>query len=613
MKRSLSLMMSLWTLLLLTHSSVSGQVVDKEKNRLLWQDVTIDDPVVRAGILAISTSSKGGMQEVAPVLKNNFTDTVFVKIKYSIHDNCGNVKEYTVERTLKAWEEYNPGTWWGGWQFSTGCTKVKEYEKDLKSIISHVSGQTLIFRNLTNERKAAREKKWEEERQAAAKKAADEKKKEQDRIAAEEKKKAAEKKKEEERIAAEKKKEEEKKVAEKKAADKKKEEEAKAKAPATKTDAKSSLAGSSSTTTTSRQTESAAESKQAKEEAKRQAAEEAKALQQQRAEEQRRLEEERRQKEAEERRAKQAAYDDWKAKKQQERTANETASAAASFGLLTLFGQWIYNDKMGEVNPDYVFRTDKKAAQFNIGIEYGYSASVYPMIFKSSYSTMINGEEVYEKSLEKVSAFTVNLDTKIRIGAENEQYGGYAYFNPKLGFSPIFNAYNASPFVFGGKVYGGIKWVKGYIDYSLGSRTFTKTSNDPEEAGEGKSSFKFNKLEYGIRFTTKPDADYKRSHIGIGIITETLKSNGTGGSAAYAHPETNYLSSATLKTPAITGYAFEWKKDHHFKLFANVYPKYIYAGETDHPGSPSKEFNAKTTGAFVELGFVRSVDWFFNY
>ena len=263
---------------------------------------------------------------------------------------------------------------------------------------------------------------------------------------------------------------------------------------------------------------------------------------------------------------------------------------------------------MGRVNPDFVYNKpeSKGKLRLNASIEWGYSATYAPLIFASDKTTMINGSYVSTKSLEKVQMFTLNLDVNMKIGAEHDNFGGYAFLAPKAGFSPIFDGYQLSPLVYGGRVFAGAKWVKAYGEYTGGSRVFSKSDNDPEESGKGKSDMNFQKLEYGLRFTTKPDADYRRSHISLGMIMERLIPGGIG---AYSDPETSSLME-NQKSPWIQGFAFQWKKDHTFNFYVNYYPEYIFGGDVSYnSGSPSSEFRSTKTGTFVEVGFLRSVDF----
>lgn len=429
--------------------------------------------------------------------------------------------------------------------------------------------------NIT-QKKAAEEKRKQEAEALKQKKIEEEKK------AAEEKKK----KEEELKMANEKKAAEEKKITEEKlkAEEKKKEEEKK------ETTADNQKTG---TTATEKNSTTARNEYNAQREAQMQA--------QQREEEERR-------KEQEARDQRQQQYNEWKRNANEERRQAEAAGLAASFGVLTIVGGWIYNDKMGEANPDYVYDKpeNKGKVRLHASIEYGYSFSYYPLIFASDKTTMINGNYQTTKSLEKRNATTINLDVNLKVGFEHDLFGGYGFLSPKAGFSPIFDGYQLSALVYGGRLFAGLKNIKVYGEYTGGNRGFTKTDNDPEESGKGKTDMKYQKLEYGLRITTNKDATFRRNHISLGTIMERLT---PGGVESYSDPvTTNLISSGS--TPWITGYAFQWKRDHTFNFYVNYYPAFIYGGETSfNAGSPSSEFKTTKTGTFFEVGFIRSIDF----
>jgi hypothetical protein len=321
-------------------------------------------------------------------------------------------------------------------------------------------------------------------------------------------------------------------------------------------------------------------------------------------EEAKRQEEARLKAEQEARDQRQAEYDTWKQNANEQRRQAEATAAASSVSILFI----IYNDNMGRVNPDFVYNkpANKDKLNLNLSVEWGYSMSYAPLIFASDKTTMINGNYVSTKSLENKQIYTLNLDVNMKIGAEHDYYGGYVFLSPKAGFSPVFDGYQLSLLNYGARVFAGAKSAKLYGEYTGGSRVFSKSDNDPEESGKGKIDMRYEKLEYGVRFTTKPNADYKRSHISLGMIMERLKPGGVG---AYADPTTGSLVSVG-NSPWIKGYAFQWKKDHTFNFYINYYPEYIVAGDVSYnSGSPSSSFRSTPTGNFFELGFLRSIDF----
>jgi hypothetical protein len=468
-----------------------------------------------------------------------------------------------------------------------------------------------------------------------AKKAAEEKKRQDEIAAAAEKKKqeeaarvaAAEKKKQEDAAkaaAAEKKKQED---AAKAAAEKKKQEDAaKAKAAATakeqtaasgKTTAATGKAGTTTTgkgtsakpatgknnvtasgATTDADAKAAAEQKK-QEEAEKQAA--AREAQRQKEAAEKAAEEKRLQQ-------RQADYDQWKNKKREEQSKQDAAAAGATTAAVLFLIPIIY-DGMGNVNPDFVFNPATNKPQMYAGFDIGLGLSTMPMLFNSVKSTMVNGRDVVTKGISAADAFNVNLCAAGKIGLESNYYGGYGFLAPQIGLEPTFHGHNLSLLNYGIRAYGGLKWVKIYGEYAGGiGRGYSKSSSDVEESGSASSDLSYSKLGVGLRFTLGPNTDYVRSHISIGLISEKLDLTGTNG---FIDPQTGYLNTSSINTPAIKGFAFQWKQDHTFNLFANVYPSYTYAGKVESGSGPlSTSFSSRKTGLFMEIGFLRSIDFF---
>jgi hypothetical protein len=302
---------------------------------------------------------------------------------------------------------------------------------------------------------------------------------------------------------------------------------------------------------------------------------------------------------------KQADYDKWKADAKQQQSDNDLASAGAFGMAMVVLGGWIYDSHMGDCNPSFAYRSFENKAHFGMSIDFGYSLSSLPILFNSVNSTMTGGVSSTKKLVELKSPFTINFEPSIKIGVEHNNYGGFGYFNAKLGSSPIFDADNIS-IQYGGMVFAGLDWVKAYVDYGMGTRTFNKSSTDPEESGTGKTNLAFNKLEYGIRFTTAPKDDLRRSHIYLGMITENLTLQKP---VAFIDPVLGTLSTKS-QTPSIAGYTIQWNKEHTFKLYANFYPEYIVTGENSSSnGALSTDFKTTKTSTFFEFGFVRSINW----
>jgi hypothetical protein len=341
-----------------------------------------------------------------------------------------------------------------------------------------------------------------------------------------------------------------------------------------------------------------------KAEAKRQQKENAAREQQEAKEEAARQEAERKRQEQEELNNKQKNYDEWKAEKKKEQNEMETASAAASFSMLYLVGGMLY-DGMGNINPDYVFKNQNKLALY-AGIDMGFSAVAFPSLFASDKSTMVGGKTTTKVEVQPKDLYHVNLNVTAKIGAEHPYYGFYGYLAPQAGFSPYFDGYNFSPLNVGGRAFLGLKWVKGFFDYGIGTRTFSSSSNDAEETGSGNTDMSYTKMTYGLKFTTNPNKDFTRDHILLGVIDEKVT---VDYDQAFVDPTLGYLVKKA-QSKSIRGYTFQWKKDHTFNFYVNAYPEYVYAGEVKSTaGGLSSDFATKKTGLFVEVGFVRSIDF----
>jgi hypothetical protein len=284
----------------------------------------------------------------------------------------------------------------------------------------------------------------------------------------------------------------------------------------------------------------------------------------------------------------------------------EAEAAAATFSVFTLVGGIIYED-MDDVNPDFIYKKYDKKPKFYMGMDLGFSASVLPILFSSDYSTSINGDFVTSQEIVPETVYSLNLDYTIKMGIEHENFGAYAFFAPKIGISPIFDASNFSILNYGGSVSAGIGWVKVFGEYQLGDRLFTKSSNDAEESGQGRSRYNYSRMTYGVKFTTKPNDDFCRSHILLGLINEvaTVKEN---NAILNPNSDSNQLQ-YDIKSEKIQGYTLQYKKDHIFNLYINIFPNYPYIGETySNSGSLSSDFSTTKTNLFLEIGFLRSFD-----
>lgn len=307
----------------------------------------------------------------------------------------------------------------------------------------------------------------------------------------------------------------------------------------------------------------------------------------------------------------QKKYDAWKADRDAANTKAASEAATGMIAALVGIGTIIYGD-MGDVDLDKTYTSPslqdgKYRPTFYHGWEIGLSGTLFPMLFPSVKETMVNGSYVTLSELQGVHAFTVNLEGQFKMGAEADNYGFYGYLYPRVGTSIIFDAFNLSWQNYGGRVFAGLKHAKVYFDYSSGVRQFTYSPLfSTEETGKSKVEQGFVKQEFGLRFTTNPDNASRRTHLSIGIIQETFK---VEDDYRYLNPDW-YGNSATItgKTRVLTGYAFQWKKDHYFNFYANFYPEFYYSGNTG--GAWSDKLTNKPTNFFAELGYIKVIDTF---
>lgn len=164
---------SLLTALLVFVSLLSfSQRFNPNTGSIVW-DLGPNDPQVsiKLGTKGINI---GGYEDVAPLVTNNFGDTLLVKIEFRITDLCGETKTYTTNsKTLKPHETWAPSPFFEGYSFNTSCKKFAEFgsgDKKSKTRIQRIGHTVLILRNLTNENRTAREEKARKAREMALKK-----------------------------------------------------------------------------------------------------------------------------------------------------------------------------------------------------------------------------------------------------------------------------------------------------------------------------------------------------------------------------------------------------------------------------------------------------------
>lgn len=259
-----------------------------------------------------------------------------------------------------------------------------------------------------------------------------------------------------------------------------------------------------------------------------------------------------------------------------------------------------YSQPVTPLNP---YNPDKKIS-LNTGIGLGISGTAIPAIYSEKEPVLID-EDILSKELQPKNIYTVNLDLIIKLGVEHKNFSGSLYAAPKIGVSPLFDATNFSPLHFGGEFAGGLKKIKVYVNYSGGTRNYHLESHNSQKMGSGKIRHNFSRLRKGVKLSSKPNKNFSRSHILLGIISENITVSDT---YAYLHPGNNSLEfDQTSKKRK--GYFLEYKKDHSFNFYVNAFPDFIYSGkipeDTVHLG---KELSEKPTDLFIEIGFIKTFD-----
>ncbi|MBV6644480.1 MAG: hypothetical protein KI790_03470 [Cyclobacteriaceae bacterium] len=329
--------------------------------------------------------------------------------------------------------------------------------------------------------------------------------------------------------------------------------------------------------------------------------------------EQARREERQRQEQAEAQRAEEQRQENYRRKQEYDRRIAEqrqrnseiaSASAASSASALALLGTIIYQG-MGSVDPENLYFEN----QMYTGFDFGYSLTGMPMIFNTDKSTEdFNGGTQNIQETTNSYAFTVNFDLQWNVGFESEYAGGEGYAFGQAGFSPIFDAFNLG-YGAGFRGYAGVSFAKIYADFGWGSRLFDKNNwIDPEDVGFGKLSYNYREMTLGARFTFNGSYRNTRHHLHLGFITERITSGDDTDEANYRvyFYDTQQISSPTgeLSDYLIKGYSLEWQKEHHFKLYLNVFPGYPIAGVSQY--SQSSDFREREQGdLFIEFGFLR--------
>lgn len=291
----------------------------------------------------------------------------------------------------------------------------------------------------------------------------------------------------------------------------------------------------------------------------------------------------------------------FQARKQSQNDQNQQlaySSAATTGTLMYLLGGFVYSN-YGFTNPNSLY----EGSNFFFDMDLGFGLTIHPMYFASEYETYDDFIETTKGSTKILFDFNVDM----QFGYETNHFGGYGFVGASPGISPIFDATQLN-YHAGGRIYGGLKNLKLFAEYTTGGRNYTASDLlDSQEYGSGESNYNYNSAKAGLKISwygsrTAP----ARNHIYLGVIEEKFTDIEEGQSIqripqeqeAYAFP----------KFPTYFGYMFEWRHDHHGVLYARVFPKYPHTGLRG--GKLHSEFSNEGT-VFIQVGFLRSMAAFF--
>ncbi|TNE79060.1 MAG: hypothetical protein EP332_12405 [Bacteroidetes bacterium] len=304
----------------------------------------------------------------------------------------------------------------------------------------------------------------------------------------------------------------------------------------------------------------------------------------------------------------QAAYDEWKENAIDYQEKRAIASTAATAGLLYYLGGFIYRN-MGKVYGSESVYNPTKEWQLFLNLDFGYSGTVAPILYPFESTGMISGTNVSRRGTDAATAFTVNLEGNFNLGIEHQNFMARGTFNMKFGTSPLFNGIQSSAPNGGLFVAGGAKSAKAFVQYGIGPRTLSYRSLEVEKTGKGRSEILYSRFILGLNFTTNPNKYLVRNHIQIGFIRETIRPNGFD--QGLFNPINGQFEGGEGWSNPINGLSLSWKKERHFNFYFNYYPKYWYSGIRG--GKLNSELEKGTTAAFVEFGFLRSIDGFMSF
>jgi hypothetical protein len=289
-------------------------------------------------------------------------------------------------------------------------------------------------------------------------------------------------------------------------------------------------------------------------------------------------------------------YSQWKNQQNQKNAQVAAATAVGTISMLAILGKMIYQN-MGMVNFDDVYQ-NKPA--LSISAEFGYSFLIQPIYFNSEVYDGVD----YKNNTDYDFAWPVNFDFKFKLGYESEYVGAYGFGGLGIGASVVMHSFNAPTYNYGGQIFAGLPNVKGLFEYQGGGRAISQSYwMLEEESGSAYSSTTYNQIRYGARFTW---GQFTRSHLSLGVINEGLTGVDDTQVQRIELPE-----AYNIEDRFITGYFLEYKKDHSFNFFVNIYPNYPFTGEVEHNIRNNTDTDYNDGSMYFLVGFHRSLDLFY--
>ena len=307
-------------------------------------------------------------------------------------------------------------------------------------------------------------------------------------------------------------------------------------------------------------------------------------------------------------------YNNWKEEANIKNDQQDLANSKATIGLLGVYWNLLYGD-MGKkietralyISPPYKDRF--KPGSF-INYKYGLSGTYAPTLYKSTISTLnYYGNRINLDSMISTDNVYINFGGEFDFGILNDFYSFYVSPQILIGTTPTWKGYNLKMSgVIGGEL--GVKNFKIYSKYKFYMSDYRSLrSSDIEEIGEGAvyDITPFD-IEYGIKYTFGGEQkdNFIRQHLYFGAINKNYNLKGIDD-YVYDPQLKKYSNTGSY---SMQGFHFEWKKDHNFSFYSNIFPSHLYFGTLKGTWD-TKTFNkVNDNGTYIEIGFLRAFDVF---